>query len=211
LSAITELEWHSALTGERIPEGKGIWLGLDLGWKRDTTAMVPFWLRDPQFRLLGAATILEPPGDGSQLDSHLVEAALLGIHERNPVEMVVMDMSEGAQLSQWIEENLGAEVVDRVQSVPLQVLDYKRFMEALRMGWLKHTGDPGLTRHVLNANAKLLPGGDSRFERPKESRTVSAEAQRRRVIDALIAAAMVHTAAVAEVESDEPALMVGWA
>ncbi len=202
-SAITELEWASARTLERIPVGARVWLGLDLGWKRDTTAMVPLWIRDHDFRLLGPATILEPPMDGSQLDAHLVETALREIHARNPIEMVVMDMSEGAQLSQWISEELGADVVDRTQSTPFQVLDYKRFMEALRMGWLKHAGDAGLTRHALNAMGRLLPGGDMKFERPKESRTVSVEAQRRRVIDALSAAAMVHTSAAADLNEDE--------
>jgi hypothetical protein len=70
-------------------------------------------------------------------------------------------------------------------------------MEALREGWLWHTGDPGLTSHALNAVARLLPQGDTKFERPKESRTVRDELARRRVIDALIAAAMVHTTAAA--------------
>lgn len=65
------------------------------------------------------------------------------------------------------------------------------------MGWLRHCGDPGLTQHVLNAVARLLPQGDAKFERPKESRTVRDELARRRVIDALIAAAMVHTSAAA--------------
>ena len=29
-------------------------------------------------------------------------------------------------------------------------------------GWLRHTGHPGLTRHVLNAVTKLLPCGGAR-------------------------------------------------
>jgi phage terminase large subunit-like protein len=200
-SAITEAEWDAARSDEEIPEGEPVWLGLDLGWKYDTTAMVPLWVRDREFRLFGPATILEPPRDGSQLDAHLVERSLLAIHERNPVQTVVMDMTDGAQLSQWIEEELGAEVVDRSQVNSLACLDYARFMEALRMGWLKHTGDRGLRSHALNAVAKMLPQGDVKFERPKASRTVRAELQRRRVIDALVAAAMVHTSAVADLEA----------
>lgn len=210
-SAITEAEWFAARTAERIPAGETVWLGLDLGWKYDTTAMVPLWIRDPEFRLLGPARILEPPRDGSQLDAHMVEWALLEIHERNPVETVVMDMTDGAQLSQWISEELGAEVVDRSQGNTLACLDYARFMEALRMGWLHHTGDPGLSSHVLNAVARLLPGGDTKFERPKESRTVRDELQRRRVIDALVAAAMVHTSAAAMLGVEEPEPLAVWA
>jgi phage terminase large subunit-like protein len=210
-AAITEREWYAARTDERIPGGVPVWLGLDLGWKYDTTAMVPLWIRDPEFRLFGPATILEPPRDGSQLDAHLVEAALRAVHAANPVHTVVMDMTNGAQLSQWIEEELGAEVIDRTQVNSLATLDYARFMEALREGWLKHTGDRGLTSHALNAVARVLPQGDTKFERPKESRTVRDELQRRRVVDALIAAAMVHTTAAAELNVEaEPEPMLAY-
>ncbi len=197
-SAITEQEWFAAVSEVGIPEGQPVWAGLDLGWKYDTTALVPLWIRDDEFRLFGEATILEPPANGVQLDAHLVEQAILGLHARNPIHTVVMDMTNGNQLSQWIQETIGAEVVDRTQSIPLSVLDYQRFMEALREGWLKHSGDPGLTRHALNAVARVLPQGDVKFERPKESRTVNNELRRRRVIDALVAASMVHTTASAE-------------
>jgi phage terminase large subunit-like protein len=209
-AAITEAEWHRAATSERIPEGQPVWLGLDLGWKYDTTSLVPLWIRDAEFRLLGPARILEPPRNGDQLDAHLVEQALLETHARNPVHTVVMDMTSGEQLSQWIQEELGAEVVDRSQGNVLAAMDYARFMEALREGWLWHSGDPGLTQHALNAVARLLPNGDAKFERPKESRTVRDELQRRRVIDALIAAAMVHTTAAATLGvAEEPAFAWG--
>jgi hypothetical protein len=35
-------------------------------------------------------------------------------------------------------------------------------MEALRKGWLHHTGRQGLTSHALNAIARVLPFGDAR-------------------------------------------------
>jgi phage terminase large subunit-like protein len=191
-AAITEREWAQARSDVVIPDGTRVWLGLDVGWKYDTTALVPLWMRAHDFRLLGPATILEPPRDGSQLDAHLVEQALRDVHSRTPIDTVVMDMTKAEQLSQWIQEELGAEVVDRSQGNTMACMDYDRFMEALRERWLWHSGDEGLTSHVLQAKARLLPGGDTRFERPKESRTV------RRVIDALVAAAMVHTTYAAE-------------
>jgi hypothetical protein len=36
-----------AVSKERIPAGVPVSLGLDLGWKYDTTALVPLWVRDP--------------------------------------------------------------------------------------------------------------------------------------------------------------------
>jgi len=203
-AAITEAEWYAARTTETIPEGQPIYLGLDVAWKWDTTSAVPFWMRDPEFRLFGPASILVPPRDGNSLDPALVEGALLAIHARNPVHTVVMDTSKAEQLARWIEATLGAVVIDRQQTNALAVEDYERFMEALRNGWLKHAGDVGLTTHALNAIARILPFGDARFDRPVHNRTAGPE-QERRVIDALTAASMVHSVASAIPEPIEEA------
>lgn len=199
-AAVQELEWANACVRadepQEIPEGEPVWVGLDVGWKWDTTAAVPLWVRDADFRLLGAAEILTPPRDGGSLDPNLVEMALVALNQRNPIHTVVMDMTRAEQLATWIEDELGATVVDRSQGNAMAALDYERFMEALREGWLRHVGDPGLTRHVLNAVTKLLPAGGARFDRP--SRTRQGGDQDARVIDGLVAAAMVHTTAAAE-------------
>jgi phage terminase large subunit-like protein len=196
MAAIQEAEWAAAATREEIPAGEPIWLGLDVAWKWDTTAAVPLWVRDPTFRLLGRPAILVPPRDGTSLRPALVEEALRRIHDRNPVHTVVMDTIKAEQLAEWIRDEFGAEVVDRSQSNSFACMDYERFMEALRRGWLRHGNDPGLNQHALNAITKQLPGGDSRFERPKEGRR--GPDQDRRVIDALVAAAMVHGVVAAE-------------
>lgn len=192
-AAIQEVEWHNAASDERIPAGVHVSVGLDVAWKWDTTAAVPLWVRDEHFRLFGPAKILVPPRDGSSLDPNEVEHALVEIHERNPVDTVVMDTTRAEQLGSWIEAEFGATVIDRSQTNSHAAQDFERFMDALRNGWLKHSGDPGLTRHVLNAIARVLPYGDARFDRPSQTRQSSA--QDRRVIDALTAAAMVNALA----------------
>lgn len=207
LAAIQEAEWYAAATPERIPVGQPVVAGLDVAWKWDTTALVPLWMKSPEFRLLGAATILTPPRDGTSLDPDAVEKALLEMHERNPIEMLVMDTSRAEQLAMWARDTLGCEVVERSQANAFAVMDYARFMEALREGWLRHSEDVGLTRHVLNAIERVLPGGDSRFDRPSQTRQARSELQDRRVIDALTAAAMAHTTASAGESAD---VWVGW-
>jgi phage terminase large subunit-like protein len=192
-AAITEAEWYDAKVDDGIPEGQPIYLGLDVAWKWDTTAAVPLWFRDDAYRLLGPASVLVPPRDGNSLDPESVEEAIRHIHARNPIHTVVMDTSRAEQLGRWIETAIGAVVIDRQQTNSLAVEDYDRFMEALRSGWLKHTGDADLTKHALNAIARVLPFGDARFDRPSQSR--SGPEQERRVIDALIAAAMAHSVA----------------
>jgi hypothetical protein len=181
-----------------------VWAGLDVAWKYDTTALVPLWVRDPAFRLLGPARILVPPRNGQMLDSALVRSALVDVHDRNPIAVLVMDTHRAEELAQWAQDELGCQAVDRGQSDSFACLDYERFMEGLRDGALWHSGDAGMTRHALNAIAKQLPRGDIRFERPHQSRAVGAAGtsnsvlQAARVIDALTAAAMVHSTAVAE-------------
>jgi phage terminase large subunit-like protein len=208
-AAIQEAEWFAARTDDVIPPGEPVWAGLDVAWKWDTTALVPLYMPSAEFRLFGPATILEPPRDGTSLDPYQVEKALLDLHRRNPITTLVMDTSKAEQLGEWARLELGCEVVDRQQTNPLAAIDYSRFTEALRSGWLKHTGDPGLTRHVLNAVARTLPYGDTRFDRPARSRAGSM--QDRRVIDALTAASMVHSTATAAptVEVAEP-WAAGW-
>ena len=134
LAAIMESEWADALADELIPAGLPIWAGLDVAWKWDTTAVVPLWWRDDEFRQLGEAEILVPPRDGTSLDPSLVEKALLEVHDRNPLETVVMDTSKAEQLASWIETELDCMVVDRQQTNALACADYARFMEALAGG-----------------------------------------------------------------------------
>jgi phage terminase large subunit-like protein len=204
-AAVTEREWADALAEERIAEGTPVWAGLDLGFRYDATALVPLWWRDDEFRLFGSATVLPPPQEGS-LHPDAVKRALLELHERTPIETLVMDPTRGEDIASWVEDELGCRVVERGQSLSFQVLDYERFMEALRNGWLRHTGCERLSRHVLNAVARELPRGDIVFERPHKSRFGN---QTLRAVDALDAAAMVHTTAVAEF-TGEPEQATSW-
>ncbi len=192
-SAITDVEWARAKTGVRIPKGVPIWLGLDVGWKHDTTAMVPFWARDAAFHVLGPATILIPPRDGSSLDPGEIHRALLAIHARNPIERIVMDITRAEETASWAAAELDVEVLEWSQSDGQATIDYEKFMTGLRTGVLHHTGDRGLTRHVMNAVSRMLPKGNTRFERPKSTRMGSDPDAN--VIDALVAAAMVNSKA----------------
>jgi phage terminase large subunit-like protein len=194
-AAITEAEWAAAATIEEIPEGQTIWAGFDAGWKLDTSAIVPLWVRDFEFRLFGPAVVLTPPRDGNSLSPDDVKRAFLELHARTPIEVVVMDIHRAEEIKSWLE-SIGIIVVDRSQSNVAAATDYEKFMEALRNGWLKHSGDDALRRHALNAVAHVLPDGKVKFERPSQSR--NAREQERRVIDALQAGAMVHTSAAAE-------------
>jgi phage terminase large subunit-like protein len=189
------VEWYAQTATEPISEGVPVFVGCDVGWRNDTTAVVPLWARDEEYRQFGPARILEPP-DNAGLHPDEIKRAFYEINERNPIEVVVMDMHEAEDIANWLSDEFQIDVIDHPQGNPQKVLDYQRFMEGLRQHQLWHSGDEGLRQHVFNATARMLPQGDFRFSRPKESRTVSSSERRRRVIDALDAASMVNSFAV---------------
>ncbi len=202
-TAIDPYEWAEAATSDEIPVGVPIWVGADFGWKHDTTALVPLWMEGLESRLLGVPKILTPPRNGQNLSPQKIKDAFCALHERNPIQTVVMDPDRAAEIAHWLEHELGVDVVEHLQTAAPMCLAYERFMEALRNGWLRHPANAEFSEHVLNAMARLLPDGKARFDRPSTSRAQAG--QRRRVIDALIAAAMVHNVAVDEYgDSGEP-------
>jgi Terminase large subunit, ATPase domain len=209
-AAVTDKEWDDAHDKHHpeLPEGDRVDVGADVAWKHDTFALVPL-LRvggADGYRLLGPARILTPPRDGSSMHPDVVKRAFEELHERNPIDAVVMDMERAEDVAAWLEDQLAVTVIDRGQSNVLHAEDYENFMEGLRSGTLKHTGDPGLRRHVMHAIARTLPGGRRRFDRPSQSR--AKRRQDERVIDALTAAGMVNTYALDTHRDVEP--MVAW-
>lgn len=195
-TAIAPAEWAEIATRDDIPAGEPIDVGCDLGWKHDTTALVPLLSKDRDNMLLGRPIILTPPRDGSILSPQLVKQAFRELNDRNPIRRVVLDPDRAAEIAEWLEEDLGIEVVEYLQTNQPMALAYERFMEAMRNRRFRHVDDPEFTEHVLNAVAKILPDGRARFDRPSTSR--AQVGQRRRVIDALIAAAIVLCVADAE-------------
>jgi phage terminase large subunit-like protein len=188
-SAITDKEWDDAETTDEIPAGAEIDVGLDVAFKWDTTALVPLY-QTPGYRLLGPATVLIPPRDGSSMHPDEIKNAFLELTAEYRVGTVVMDIHNAEDIAAWIEDDLHVTVIDRQQGNKAMVADYNAFMDGLRNGTLKHTGCSDLRSHVLHAIARRLPGGDYRFDRHSTARTNVRE-QDRRVIDALTAAAMV--------------------
>jgi phage terminase large subunit-like protein len=206
-AAVGEAEWMAAALDFTPEQGRSCNVGLDIGWKKDATAIVPLFSIEGGY-VLGAPSILNPPRDGSSLRPEQIYAALEAVHARNPIERAIFDPSAGGELiAGWLEETLGVRVVEHSQKAEAMAVAAERFLEGLRSGALKHAGDPDLTRHVLNGVTKELPGGKVRFVRPHESRS-STGLNPLREIDALIAACMVYSVASSEVRYSGPLLQV---
>lgn len=195
LAAVPEADWDACRSSAVIPEGIPVAVGADFAWLEDTTALVPLWVKSQTERLFGTPIVLQPPGDGTMLDAGEVKAAFTAIHERNQIELLVADPAKAQDIIQWAERELGCTVIARSQANEFAVDDYNLFMEAVRERWIQHDDDPVFRKHVLSAIRARLPGDKYRFDRPRSLRKARRD-QRRIVIDALTAAAMVHSALV---------------
>jgi hypothetical protein len=83
----------------------------------------------------------------------LVKEAFREIHERNPIRRVVIDPDRAAEIAVWLEDDLGVEVVEYLQS---QRADGAR-VRAVDGGDAQPRfviRDDEFTEHVLNAIAK---------------------------------------------------------
>lgn len=192
-SAITDTQWDAARVNTEIPIGASVIVAIDGARQHDTTAIVPLWIDSERRRILGAATILEPPTDGRGIRDASIKMAINALRTRYNIAKVVADPYELAGIIEWLRDELRIEVIRREPTNPNACEDRECFMEALREGVLCHTGDPGLRQHVLNATTVEVLGR-AKFERPVLSRRSKRE-QQRRVIDALDAAAMTNVVA----------------
>jgi phage terminase large subunit-like protein len=190
-SAIQPEDWDALRSdGAVIPAGSPVWIGMDLGWVKDTTALVPLWWEADDRRVVGKPVVIEPPGDGSLLDDRLIVDALLELADRYEVRGVVYDPEAGGQqMVQQLERDHSIEFVEHSQKNAPMSLAAGRLMEAIRRKDLVHDGDPVLRQHVLNA-VEVPLGPVFKFDRPRRGARVP--------IDALTALEMAHSVAVAE-------------
>jgi phage terminase large subunit-like protein len=203
-TAIGPVEWAACGTDDPPPDGLTWRLGLDVGWKEDTTAVVPHALADDGVVWLGAPLVLVPPAQkGLALRKRAVLDAVSELAEQYGAGVVVLDPeNDGEVVAQDIEDDLSLEVVAHSQKPAPMAQAAHRFYTAITEGKLRHPRDPTFTRHALNGHRKWTDDGRWRF--------VKETKQSRKVIDALIAAAMVHNVAVEESAGPlEP--MTAWA
>ena len=127
---MTEKEWREAQVDGDVPAGvpgrRAVWISAGgMTRRRSFRCGCPMsggcW---------DAATILVPPPDG-QLLLDDVKRALVELHERNPISLLVMDISDARDVHDFAENELGLDVEVRDVGTTSQIADYTYFMEAL--------------------------------------------------------------------------------
>jgi phage terminase large subunit-like protein len=183
-SAISPKAWAScAERAIEIPPGaKNVVVGVDIGYVRDTFAVVPAWRRDDGVIVLDEARILVPPGDGSSID---IEDMLYVCHvaaERWPGCAFAFDERYGGQqLLQRLEREIPTSEHWAYPQDPARMATASMGLaELVNTKQLRHPDQQELNDHVRAAAARFV-GERWRLTKPKG---------RDRWIDAAIAAAM---------------------
>ena len=202
-AAISAMDWAPCQAdGCEIPDQvEHVVIGIDLGWRRDTTAMVPTWKMadDPcVIRVDRRLVIIPAPGDGTMTPEEDLQAAIREMAGRWPHATVVIDPSAGGEsFAQWIERELGLTVVIQPQDPSPMAHATGLTLDLVLGRRLEHPGHLEFSSQVLGAHLKAVGGGE---------RVRFCKAPNGRPNDALIALAMAvrqhHVAA------DEPTPIV---
>ncbi|MDQ3933417.1 MAG: terminase large subunit [Actinomycetota bacterium] len=219
-----------AIAPDVLPATSAIYLSLDIGWRWDTTVVVPgmphdredweeedektgrsqrFW-RYRKVRY-GKPTILVPPRDGTSLPHEDVINAVVRFKKQGyEILGVVFDRNaEGEKVAQELEREHGLDVIMHSQDAS-PMADASMGL-ATAIGTVDENGermvelpdDPEFIAQLLAARARTTSGEKWRFDAPKENRGQRKHGQQDsddvEVIDAAIAAAMLHRIATAPV------------
>jgi phage terminase large subunit-like protein len=158
-TAISDTEWAAVADPEaEIPEGsENVYLGVDIGLRRDTTALVPVWQDDEDAPMIvGYPTILYPPEGGATSFREILET-VENYAAKWPGLTVVIDPNAGGELiAERIENDLGLDVVVYSQQPRPMALAAQRLTTAIATRTLRHPDDAELNRHVLSAVPKTV-------------------------------------------------------
>lgn len=184
--AIDALEWsRCGELGLTIPEGaRGPFIGVDLGYKWDTTAIVPLWIvgggwhevtrqvrpgavvrewgRDEtvETAYIGTPSIIVPPRDGTSLSVDEIFEACAEMAARWPGSTFVLDPLAGGEfLAQRLDTDLPGEVSTYSQSNGPMCRASQRFAEMIASGSLHHSDNEEMTAHVLACGVRTVGEG----------------------------------------------------
>lgn len=186
-SAISSMEWAACAKGYApIPDGEAIRVGVDLGWKWDTTAIVPHHMSSEGVATVGDPVIVVPPRDGTSTAKADILDPILDLADRyHLIEVVIDPAAGGEQLAQELEAH-GIEVVAYSQKPGPMSLAAERLTAAIRGRTICHPDLHEFNAQVLAASRRSTAGEAWSFVKPKS----------RRAIDGVVALAMVHSIAV---------------
>jgi phage terminase large subunit-like protein len=173
--------WDACFDADaRIPDDAEVILGVDIGTKKDTSAVARLWRREDD-RVVVEVEVFTPRGDGTAIELAVVEAAI----DRNAIKYDV----RGVVYDRWAFERSAQDLSDRglvMIEVPMSpermTVASQGMYEAIISREIAHNGDPVLAAHVRAGATK-----------PHERGWRLVKGKSRRPIDALIAMTLAYS------------------
>jgi hypothetical protein len=231
-AAYSSVDWENHANPDLLVPKPGTagYLGLDIGWRWDSTAIVfgePWdvewveidgesgWWRWTKLRL-AKPKVLRPPRNGNSLPRKDIIDAVLYFKNELGLEIlgVVFDRNaEGESVAQEIENDHGLEVIDHSQKGEVMAAASMGFGEALGQGRIEQPDDDEFTAHILACKTQTVSGELWKIAHPERDRGKRKRGQQdgedTELIDAGQAAVMLHRVATALHEPDQEPL-IAW-
>jgi len=182
-------DWQAVRSDERIRPGERVALGFDGARVSDNTALVACRMDDG---LIQPLEVWVPPPDGEIPGGEVDRAVALAMERYRVVRGYFDPPLWQSEIDSWAR-TFGEKSVVRYSTARSRMFAaVERFRTDVAAGRLHHTGDPVLTRHVLNAQMREVRGGywlaKSRPSSPDK-------------IDAAVAAVLAYEARADEIAS----------
>lgn len=182
--------WDRSLAPGEIPALAPVWLGVDLGLKHDSAAIVAIAEEGDGHR--AEAHILLPPTDGSSLDIGAVEAKIREIANTYQIQGVSYDPWRFERSAQLLTDE-GLLMVEHPMTNVRMAPESEALYEAIMRGKIAHDGNADFASHV-NAGIPVETERGWRLSKRKAKDK----------IDALIALLLAYDLAVRGAQPDEP-------
>jgi len=185
-AAIQPAAWDSCYEAGAIPEGADVWIGVDIGERRDHSA-VTMVSPMPDGRLRMVAHEWDPAVENVKTLLPMVEAEIRRIAGAYQLRCCAYDKWQFNRSAELLEAD-GIRMVEVPQNETHMVPGSQLFFDLISQKVIAHDGDTVLRQHVLAAEAKQTSRGGWRFVKPlNASGRRTDESQK---VDAALAAVM---------------------
>lgn len=156
--------------GVVIPPGASVTLGVDVGIKKDTSAIVILWRRDDG-KIVVKAEVYKPP-EGGRLSLAMLESRIRELAGSYTVEGVVYDRWSFERSAEQLSDE-GLQMVEFPMTNERTAPATTRLYEVIVGSGLVHDGDPVLAAHVAAGSTKDTERGQ-RLIKSKPNRPIDA-------------------------------------
>lgn len=182
-AAIQPGAWDACMEAGEIPDGADVWVGIDIGERRDSSSVNVLWpMGDGRIRT--QSTVFDPEAENVKTLMPLVEAEVRRIAETYQLRGAGFDPWQFRRSADLLASE-GIRMMPIPQNDSHMVPGSQLVFDMIEQAQIVHDGDPVLRKHVLAAEAKQTSRGTWRLVKPLQSHGRRTDESRK--VDALLA------------------------